>query len=101
MLGDLRRAGGDAAYGRRRQRADEIHREPARRAASLGGVTGEPPVTLMGGETAGRLRRSMMKSWPLGLREIASSIACSRVSFASESLSGVRRSAASSWPRHM
>ena len=35
-----------------------------------------PPVTLMWRATAGRLwRRSMMKSWPLGLRAIASSIA--------------------------
>jgi hypothetical protein len=35
-----------------------------------------PPVTLMWRASAGRRwRRSMMKSWPLGLREIASSMA--------------------------
>ena len=35
-----------------------------------------PPVTLIWRATAGRLwRRSMMKSWPLGLRAIASSMA--------------------------
>ena len=36
----------------------------------------QPPVTLMWRDSAGRLwRRSMTKSWPLGLREIASWIA--------------------------
>lgn len=35
-----------------------------------------PPVTFMWRVTTGRLLvRSMMKSWPLGLREIASSMA--------------------------
>ena len=35
-----------------------------------------PPVTLMWRLSAGRLwRRSMMKSWPLGLREMASTMA--------------------------
>ena len=61
-----------------------------------------PPVTLMWRATAGCLvRRSMMKSWPLGLRDMASSMArASRVS--SELVrSGARRSAASSCPRHI
>src|SRR6266853_1086414 len=36
----------------------------------------QPPVTLMCRATAGRLwRRSITKSWPLGLRVIASSMA--------------------------
>jgi hypothetical protein len=36
----------------------------------------QPPVTLMCRDSAGRLwRRSMMKSWPLGLRVMASSMA--------------------------
>ena len=40
------------------------------------GAGPQPPVTLMWRPTAGRLvRRSMMKSWPLGLRAIASSMA--------------------------
>ena len=43
----------------------------------------------------------MTKSWPLGLREIASSMARLSSSLPSEARSGARRSAASSWPRHM
>ncbi len=46
-------------------------------------------------------RRSMMKSWPLGLRAIAAVIAWSRISSLSDARNGARRSAASSWPRHM
>src|SRR5690606_23664624 len=61
-----------------------------------------PPVTLIWRETAGRrVRRSMTKSWPFGLRPIASSIAAESSSFPSEARKGRRRSAASSWPRHM
>ena len=61
-----------------------------------------PPVTLIWRATAGRLwRRSMMKSCPLGLRAIASRIAASSVSSLSDWRSGVRRSAASSCPRHI
>src|SRR5262249_9777619 len=61
-----------------------------------------PPVTLMGRATAGaRARRSMMKSWPFGLRRIAASIAAWRSSSLCEARSGLRRSAASSWPRHI
>src|SRR6516225_6431736 len=63
---------------------------------------GHPPVTLMCRATAGRLwRRSMMKSWPRGLRSIASRIAASSASSPSDWRNGVRRSAASSWPRHI
>src|SRR6187549_2495146 len=61
-----------------------------------------PPVTLMWRNTAGRLaRRSMMKSWPFGLRRIAASIAALTRSLLSDARSGARRSAASSCPRHM
>src|SRR3954467_3549494 len=72
-------------------------------AASLGGgTTYQPPVTLMWRGSAGPLwRRSIMKSCPLGLRVIASSIAASSRSLPSEARSGLRKSAASSWPRHM
>ncbi len=62
----------------------------------------QPPVTLMWRGTAGPLwRRSMMKSWPLGLRAIASVMARSSTSSLSEARSGPRKSAASSWPRHI
>ena len=63
---------------------------------------GQPPVTLMwrGTETAPR-RRSITKSWPLGLREIASRTASSTAASSEAALSGARRSAASSWPRHI
>ena len=75
-------------------------RDPRRRPASEGG--GHPPVTLMWRDTAGRLwRRSMMKSCPFGLRAIASRIAASTASSLSDCRSGVRRSAASSCPRHI
>src|SRR5262245_62668688 len=61
-----------------------------------------PPVTLIWRATAGRWwRRSMMKSWPLGLRPIASSIAAMSRSLASDARDGLRKSAASSWPRHI
>src|SRR5580658_6661037 len=61
-----------------------------------------PPVTLMCRARAGRLwRRSMMKSWPLGLRPIASSMAAKSGALVLDARSGLRRSAASSWPRHM
>src|SRR5712671_6741898 len=57
---------------------------------------GHPPVTLIWRAIAGRLwRRSMMKSWPFGLRLIASRIAASSGSSLSDCRSGVRRSAAS------
>src|SRR5690606_13416541 len=47
--------------------------------------SGQPPVTLMWRETAGRLvRRSMTKSCPLGLRPIASSMARASSSLPSE-----------------
>ncbi len=65
-------------------------------------MCGQPPVTLMWRASAGRSwRRSMMKSWPLGLREMASRIAASITASSALARSGVRRSAASSWPRHM
>ena len=61
-----------------------------------------PPVTLIWRATAGRLwRRSMMKSWPFGLRPIASPIAATSASSPSDWRKGVRKSAASSWPRHI
>src|SRR5215472_6851128 len=61
-----------------------------------------PPVTLIWRATAGRwCRRSMTKSWPLGLRAMAASMAANNGSLASEARSGLRKSAASSWPRHM
>ena len=45
----------------------------APRRGRAGSRLAHPPVTLMWRDTAGRLwRRSMMKSWPLGLRAIAS-----------------------------
>ncbi len=68
------------------------------------GVTApdQPPVTLMWRDSAGRWwRRSMMKSWPLGFRPIASSMAANNRSLPSDARSGLRRSAASSWPRHI
>ena len=56
----------------RTTRAEEIDAVAAR----LSDVLLYPPVTLMWRPTAGRrLRRSMTKSWPLGLRDIASSMA--------------------------
>ena len=62
----------------------------------------QPPVTLIWRETAGsRRRRSMTKSWPLGLRPMASSMASIRSASSSLSRSGARRSAASSCPRHI
>ena len=42
-----------------------------------------------------------MKSCPLGLRAIAASMATCRSSSLSDARKGVRKSAASSWPRHM
>src|SRR6185437_5300803 len=58
---------------------DEGDRRAARRGrcgigrGGHGSGIAHPPVTLMWRDTAGRLwRRSMMKSWPLGLRAIAS-----------------------------
>src|SRR5690606_37033678 len=66
------------------------------------GTLRQPPVTLMCRPTAGwRRRRSMTKSWPRGLRAMARSIASSSGPSLIEARSGVRRSAASSWPRHM
>jgi len=61
-----------------------------------------PPVTLIWRATAGRLvRRSMTKSCPLGLRAIAASMAARSSSSLGPARTGARRSAASSWPRHM
>ena len=53
--------------------------------------------------TAGRwCRRSITKSWPFGLRVIASRIAwASTASSVDGARSSSRNSAASSWPRHM
>ena len=63
---------------------------------------GQPPVTLMCRPTAGRrVVRSMTKSWPLGLRAIAARIAAFRSASSADWRKGARRSAASSWPRHM
>ena len=45
--------------------------------------------------------RSMMKSCPFGLRVIASSMAVIRAASSGDERSTSRRSAASSWPRHM
>jgi hypothetical protein len=102
MLGDLHRARADLAHGRYRHGQEKIDRGADGPSAPVGRLSDQPPVTLIWRATAGRLRRrSMTKSCPLGLREIASSIASSTASLASERRSGARRSAASSWPRHM
>src|SRR5262245_9892165 len=62
----------------------------------------QPPVTLIWRATAGPVcRRSMMKSWPLGLRRMASWMAASSSSSLSLARRGARRSAASSCPRHI
>ena len=67
-----------------------------------GPVAVQPPVTLMCRPTAGRLwRRSMMKSWPLGLRAMPARIASRSGASLSEARKGPRRSTASSCPRHM
>src|ERR1700748_786508 len=61
-----------------------------------------PPVTLIWRLTLGRLcLRSMMKSWPLGFRPMARSIAALSRSLSDEARSGLRRSEASSWPRQV
>ena len=63
---------------------------------------GQPPVTLIWRETAGAVRRrSITKSWPFGFRVIASRIASSSRPSSSLARKGARRSAASSWPRHI
>lgn len=73
------------------------HREPPTRH-----VMNQPPVTLICRDTDGRLvRRSITKSWPFGLRLIASSTASATNSLPSEARSFSRKSAASSLPRHM
>jgi hypothetical protein len=78
----------------RRFRGFECQRDPLTKS--------QPPVTLMCRDTAGRCEcRSMMKSCPLGLRVIADLIAALRTSSLSDWRNGERRSAASSWPRHM
>jgi hypothetical protein len=70
--------------------------------APADGGCAHPPVTLMWRATAGRLvRRSMTKSCPLGLRAIAASMAARSGSSLELARNGARRSAASSWPRHM
>ena len=96
-LGEL----GERRLGLRRLAGEEGDAQVAGAVARRGrcGVGAHPPVTLMCRFTAGRLwRRSMMKSWPLGLRAIASWIAASSGASLAEARSGVRRSAASSWP---
>ena len=61
-----------------------------------------PPVMLIWRATAGAAPAlSITKSWPLGLREIASSMARCKGPSLSDARRGTRRSAASSWPRHM
>src|SRR5258706_580714 len=66
------------------------------------GRKGQPPVSDIWRETAGRLcLRSMTKSCPLGLRPIASSMAASIAASSDEARSGALKSAASSCPRHM
>src|SRR5262249_54769317 len=60
----------------------------------------QPPVSDMARATAGVLwRRSMRKSWPLGLRAMASSMAAASSASLLDARRGARRSAASSWPR--
>src|SRR3954451_12078806 len=72
------------------------------RCARREGKGDQPPVTLMWRVTAGfRLRRAMTRSWPVGLCRMAASIAALRRSLLADARSGARRSAASSWPRHM
>jgi hypothetical protein len=61
----------------------------------------QPPVSDMGRAVAGRSPRPMTKSWPLGLRAMASSIAAWSSALSSLARSGARRSAASSCPRHI
>ena len=56
----------------------------------------QPPVVDMYLGTDGLLSRPMMKSWPLGFRVMASSIAAFNLSLPSESRNGARRSAESS-----
>ena len=85
---------------RRAHDQDAPIRRPVRRLSGAGDFSRRSRSC--GARTAGPLwRRSMMKSWPLGLRAIASVIARSSSSSLSEARSGARRSAASSWPRHM
>ena len=90
-----------------RIRRGHVHRARAETVDAMAmtarfGKRAQPPVTLMCRETLGlSVRRSMMKSWPLGLREMASWIAASSGASPSEARIGVLRSAASSWPRHM
>ena len=61
-----------------------------------------PPVTDMCRAIAGFcVRRSITKSCPFGLREMASSMAMMSAALSELVRIGVRRSAASSWPRHM
>ena len=65
-------------------------------------LLGYPPVTLMCRVTAGLTPlRLMMKSWPLGLRAIAASMAAFNSASDWDARSGARKSAASSWPRHI
>ena len=78
------------------------HSSGAKARRENGGARPQPPVTLIWRATAGRWwRRSMTKSCPFGLRPIASSIAAKSRSSAPEARSGLRRSPASSWPRHI
>ena len=111
--GRARRAGAGAGrqwFGERRPRiptADgvrEPQQPPGRDRVRRGRTFGlaqpprrQPPVTLMWRFTAGLLwRRSITKSWPLGLRAMPSRIAACSRSSPSEARSGVHRSASSS-----
>ncbi len=58
-----------------------------------------PPVTLICRGTAAGRWRSMTKSWPFGLRVIASSTACASTASSGVARSTARRSAESSCPR--
>ena len=73
---------------------------PAKREAP-DALEAHPPVTLMCRAVAGRAARSIRKSWPLGLRKIASRMASISAESSLERRSGWRRSAESSLPRHI
>src|SRR6185437_12809105 len=62
----------------------------------------QPPVSDIGRESAGPpWRRSITKSWPFGFLAMAASMAAESSASSSDARNGVRRSAASSWPRHI
>src|SRR3978361_1808882 len=81
---------------------DKMTRDQTIEGADYSGTESQPPVTLMWRLTLGRLcLRSMMKSWPLGFRPMARSIAVASRPSSAEARSGLRRSEASSWPRQV